>query len=110
MMIQYLSNINAECWLALLCPVIIWSVLMSFFLSLMVALEDAIKRLRRMHQIPCSHCQYYTGSYYLKCPVHPISAFSEEAIQCRDYEPALTGQPKICRCRPVTKLWKLPNT
>lgn len=105
-MIQYFSNLDADGWLALLCPVMIWSVLMSFFLSLMVAFEDAIKRLRRMHQIPCSHCQYYTGSHYLKCPIHPITALSEEAIQCRDFEPATYNHPRICPCQPALKDWK----
>jgi hypothetical protein len=104
MMIQSFSSLDAESWLALLCPIMIWIVLMSFFLSLMVALEDAIKQLRRMHQIPCSRCQYYTGSTYLKCPVHPVLAFSEEAIQCRDFESTMNGQPQICNGRPMTKI------
>jgi hypothetical protein len=106
-MIQYFSNLDADGWLALLCPVMIWSVLMSFVLSLMVALEDAVKRLRRMHQIPCSRCQYYTGSPYLKCPIHPIMAFSEEAIDCRDFEPATYHQPKVCPCKPMGQKWPL---
>jgi hypothetical protein len=103
MMIQSFSSLDAERWLALLCPIMIWIVLMSFFLSLMVALEDAIKQLRRMHQIPCSRCQYYTGSTYLKCPIHPLSACSEEVIQCRDFELAFKGQPQICNGRSMPK-------
>ena len=106
-MIQDFSNLDTDGVLALLCPVMIWSVLMSFILSLMIALEDAIKRLRRMHQIPCSRCRYYTGSHYLKCPVHPISAFSEEAIDCRDFELATCNQPRVFPCKPMVKNWSL---
>jgi hypothetical protein len=106
-MIQYFSNLDADGWLALLCPVMIWSVLMTFILSLMVALEDAIKQLRRMHQIPCSRCQFYTGSPYLKCPIHPISALSEEALNCRDFEPTTYNQPKVCPRKPMVHSWSI---
>jgi hypothetical protein len=44
-------------------------------------------RLRRLHQVPCSRCAFYTGDYRLKCTVHPCKALSEEAIACLDYEP-----------------------
>jgi hypothetical protein len=107
MMIQYFSNLDADGLLALLCPIMIWSVLMSFLLSLMIALEDAVKRLRRIHQIPCNRCQYYTGSHYLKCPIHPILAFSEDAIDCQDFEPATYNQPRVCHCKPIVKDWSL---
>lgn len=70
---------------ALLMPVVIWAVLLLFITSLLLTLRDGARQLRRLHQIPCSHCQYYTGSPYLKCPVHPMTALSEEAIHCRDY-------------------------
>jgi hypothetical protein len=40
-----------------------------------------------MHQIPCSHCQFFTANYQLKCTVHPIEALTEEAIHCPDYDP-----------------------
>jgi hypothetical protein len=40
-----------------------------------------------LHQIPCPDCMYFTGDYRLKCPVHPIEALSEEALNCKDFEP-----------------------
>lgn len=86
----YISAASTGSWLPLVCPVIIWGVLLSFFLVLLFAVKDGIRQLRRLHQIPCDRCRYYTGSQYLKCPVNPVSAFSEEAIHCRDYEPALS--------------------
>ncbi|WP_279327060.1 hypothetical protein [Crocosphaera subtropica] len=39
-----------------------------------------------MHEIPCSHCQYFTNDYHLKCPVNPFQANTEEAINCKDYQ------------------------
>jgi hypothetical protein len=44
--------------------------------------------LKRLHQIPCSNCVFFTGEYNLKCTVHPCNALSEEAIGCKDYERA----------------------
>ena len=49
-------------------------------------LQEGVRYLNRLHQIPCSRCVYFTGDYRLKCPVHPIIALTEEAIACRDYE------------------------
>ncbi|HEY9823404.1 MAG TPA: hypothetical protein V6D35_21935 [Candidatus Sericytochromatia bacterium] len=40
---------------------------------------------KRMHQIPCTGCQFFTNDYHLKCTVRPSIANSEEAINCSDY-------------------------
>jgi hypothetical protein len=72
--------------LAPLCPLVIWLLLVGFFLSICLATHDGIQRLKRLHQIPCSRCAFYTGDYRLKCAVHPCKALSEEAIACVDYE------------------------
>jgi hypothetical protein len=42
--------------------------------------------LKRLHQIPCDRCAFYTGEHNLKCTVHPYKAFREEAIECVDYK------------------------
>ena len=68
-------------------PIIIWIFLFFFCLSIYLAIQEGITRLRRLHQIPCSRCVFFTGDYRLKCPVHPCKALSEEAIDCLDYEP-----------------------
>ena len=75
-----------------LCPILIWVVLVFFFLSICLAIHDGIARLKRLHQIPCSRCTFFTGSYYLKCTVHPCKALSEEAIHCLEYEPRIIRQ------------------
>lgn len=46
------------------------------------------KYLQQLHKIPCSRCAYFTGDYRLKCTVCPSQALTEEAIGCRDFEPA----------------------
>lgn len=43
--------------------------------------------------MPCSRCAFFTGSYHLKCTVHPCKALSEEAIGCLDYEPMPSKKP-----------------
>ena len=52
-------------------------------------LNRGVAHLRRLHQIPCSRCAFFTGDYRLKCTVHPCTALSEQAINCRDFEPNL---------------------
>jgi hypothetical protein len=41
---------------------------------------------RRMHQVPCSNCRYFSGDYTLKCTLHPHNACTFAAIGCHDYE------------------------
>ncbi len=68
------------------CPTLIWIGLIGLFLAIFYAVQDGVARLRRLHQIPCSHCVFFSGDYRLKCAVHPCKALSEEAINCLDYE------------------------
>ncbi|NCR18262.1 MAG: hypothetical protein GPJ22_13625 [Microcystis aeruginosa LL13-03] len=68
----------------LLCPIAIWLVLLFFFTALFLAIAEAWGRLRKLHRIPCSRCVFCTGDYRLKCAVHPMRAFSEEAIHLVD--------------------------
>ncbi len=49
------------------------------------ATRDAIAIGKRLHQIPCANCQFFTGDYHLKCTVRPKQALTEEAIYCSDY-------------------------
>ncbi len=43
--------------------------------------------VKKLHQVPCHKCKYFTNSCYLKCTVNPQIACSEDAIDCRDYQP-----------------------
>ncbi|MGD1944120.1 MAG: hypothetical protein ACFB0G_22720 [Leptolyngbyaceae cyanobacterium] len=73
--------------LPLLMPVAIWGGLVLFITSGLFALDDGLKQLQRLHQVPCDRCRYHTGNAYLRCTLQPLSAFSENAIGCPDYEP-----------------------
>ena len=53
--------------------------------SVLGALIDAIARAKRMHQIPCTQCRFFTNNYRLKCTVNPYIANTEEAIECSEY-------------------------
>jgi len=69
-----------------LCFVIAWGIVVIVGWSMIAALRDGVKQVKQLHQIPCADCQFFTNSHYLKCPVHPSMALSEEAIGCRDYQ------------------------
>lgn len=75
-------------------PIVIWIVLLLFFTSICFAVNEGARRLRRLYQIPCSKCAFFTGNYYLKCTVHPCKALSEEALNCLDYEPISSAKRK----------------
>ncbi|MDY7052363.1 hypothetical protein H4N54_23365 [Limnospira fusiformis KN01] len=67
-------------------PLFIFMTLMGFIYSCIVAIKDGLKNVKKLHNIPCSRCAFFTGDYRLKCTVHPCKALSEEAINCRDFE------------------------
>ncbi|MBR8831860.1 MAG: hypothetical protein Cpurp_11720 [Chlorogloea purpurea SAG 13.99] len=49
------------------------------------ALKDTVAIAKQMHSIPCHNCVYFTNDYRLKCPVNPMGANTESAIDCPDY-------------------------
>lgn len=53
--------------------------------SLISSILDAIAQAKRMHQIPCTNCRFFTGDYRLKCTINPSIANTEQAIDCGDY-------------------------
>ncbi|PSR16715.1 hypothetical protein C8255_16405 [filamentous cyanobacterium CCP3] len=77
--------------LAILMPLGVWAMVLTFVLAVLLAVNDGLQRLRRLHQVPCFRCRYYTGSPYLKGPVRPVDAASEVALCCTDYEIADLG-------------------
>ncbi|NET08762.1 MAG: hypothetical protein F6K16_29510, partial [Symploca sp. SIO2B6] len=60
-----------------LCAVVIIGITLC---SIGYTAREGIQHLKRLHQVPCSGCTYFTGDYRLKCTVHPIIALTEEAI------------------------------
>ncbi|NJN58774.1 MAG: hypothetical protein HC879_15385 [Leptolyngbyaceae cyanobacterium SL_5_9] len=71
-----------------LCFIFAWSLILMTLWSIWAALRDGVANAKRMHQIPCADCQFFTGDYHLKCTVHPTIALSEEAIDCLDHQPS----------------------
>ena len=64
----------------------VWTFISTFlFWQLMTIAKKGVNHLKRLHQVPCSNCAYFTGDYRLKCTVHPMVAMSETAIGCRDF-------------------------
>lgn len=63
----------------------IWLGLLLCVWRLGYTLQQGTNYVRRLHQIPCSRCAYFTGDYRLKCTMHPMSALTEDAIDCMDY-------------------------
>jgi hypothetical protein len=53
--------------------------------SLISCILDVIAQAKKMHQIPCTNCRFFTGDYRLKCTVNPSIANTEQAIECEDY-------------------------
>ena len=70
-----------------ICFLCAWTLTLLFAWSLWSAARDSATTTRRMHQIPCPNCQFFTGDYRLKCTVQPSVANSEDAIDCPDYQP-----------------------
>lgn len=64
-----------------------WMLILLLFWSFWATMRDGYARAKRMHEIPCNGCQFFTNDYRLKCTVHPQIANSEAAINCRDYQP-----------------------
>jgi hypothetical protein len=69
-----------------LCFVLAWGLVVLIIWQITSALRDGFARAQQMHRIPCADCSYFTDSHFLKCPLHPHTALTEEAIGCRDYE------------------------
>lgn len=63
-----------------------WGLLGMMVWQVWSGMRDTVKRSRRMHEIPCPDCQFFTNDHRLKCTVHPNKAMTEEAIGCIDFE------------------------
>jgi hypothetical protein len=77
-----------------ICLLIAWSLSIGTFATILLSCTKGWRYVGKLHSVPCSKCQYFTDSRYLKCTVHPDLACSEEAINCRDFipQPIVTGQ------------------
>jgi hypothetical protein len=62
-----------------------WGIIILLFLTIWSAIRGSVDTAKRMHQIPCTKCQFFTDDYRLKCTVHPSIANTEAAINCSDH-------------------------
>ncbi|MDX2232556.1 MAG: hypothetical protein NW220_23195 [Leptolyngbyaceae cyanobacterium bins.349] len=87
-MLQLLRSLFAgiQLFIVPICFISAWLIVGLTAWSIWSTIRDTAARTRRLHQIPCANCQYFTSSYHLKCTVHPGIALTEEAIDCMDYE------------------------
>lgn len=79
--------------MTLVCLLIAWGLSIGTFVTIFVSCTQGFRYVGKLHSVPCSKCQYFTDSRYLKCTVNPDLACSEEAFDCRDFVP----QPIITR-------------
>ena len=72
-----------------ICAGLAWGLVFSTFWMITHHWKTGFIYVKRLHQVPCHKCKYFTNSCYLKCTVNPHLACSEDAINCRDYTPQL---------------------
>ncbi|MFP4222259.1 MAG: hypothetical protein ACLFQ7_17150 [Phormidium sp.] len=75
-----------EPFLVPICFISAWAIVFMILGNFLAAIRSSHQRAKVMHQIPCANCAYFTNDHRLKCPLHPMTASSEEAIGCSDYE------------------------
>ncbi|MEO1431734.1 MAG: hypothetical protein AAFV71_22285 [Cyanobacteria bacterium J06633_8] len=77
-----------------------WIVLMIIFsITVVRAFRQGAEQLKKLHQIPCYNCDFFTNDYRLKCAVHPTIACSEEALGCVDFEAKIKPSKNTSRRR-----------
>ncbi|MBE9116104.1 hypothetical protein IQ249_09375 [Lusitaniella coriacea LEGE 07157] len=76
-----------EPFLVPFCFVLAWGYAIALVWGLISMARDATTTAKRMHEVPCTTCRFFTDNYHLKCSVQPTIAETEEAIGCRDYSP-----------------------
>lgn len=62
------------------------SVIGIFAWTFLSAIVSGIAIAKKMHQIPCTKCRFFTNDHRLKCTAQPHIANTEEAINCIDYQ------------------------
>ena len=68
-----------------LCFITICALTFLLLRSIWRSTRIGIANVKRLHQIPCSNCRFFTNDFRLKCTLHPIDALTEEAINCSDF-------------------------
>jgi hypothetical protein len=85
-LLYYLTHL-IQPFSVVICFVCAWALVIIVSWGLWAAARDSVSAAKKMHQIPCTGCQFFTNDYHLKCTVRPYIANTEEAINCQDYQP-----------------------
>jgi hypothetical protein len=96
----------------LFCAFCAWAIVILALSSLCITFKQGASHVRRLHQIPCTNCDFFTNDHRLKCTINPKIACTEEAIGCRDFE-YKTVMCNACQNRPrkVMKIFRIqPST
>ncbi|MEA5617200.1 hypothetical protein VB711_05020 [Cronbergia sp. UHCC 0137] len=88
------------------CALFAWVIIILMLWSIWLTLKNGIIHLRKLHQVPCHSCDYFTNDYRLKCTIHPKKACSEQAIGCVDFEP----KTATCNACQKGRTWKMVTT
>ncbi|PSF37937.1 hypothetical protein C7H19_08155 [Aphanothece hegewaldii CCALA 016] len=73
-------------FLQIICSFLAWLLIGVSLWKIREISVSGLTYVKKLHQVPCDKCIYFTGDYRLKCTVNPYMALSEEAINCRDFE------------------------
>jgi hypothetical protein len=68
------------------CAFCAWAIVILSVSSFWVIVKQGADHVRKLHQIPCANCDFFTNDHRLKCTINPKLACTEEAINCRDFE------------------------
>jgi hypothetical protein len=79
-------------FLQIICSFLTWLLIGVSLWKIREISVSGLTYVKKLHQVPCDRCVYFTGDYRLKCTVNPLVALSEEAINCRDFEPIAHSQ------------------
>ncbi len=72
--------------LQIFCAVSVWLLMGIGVLRIWKLSIRGFAYVKRLHNIPCERCVFFTGDYRLKCTVKPYIALSEGAIDCQDFQ------------------------
>ncbi len=72
--------------LQIFCAVSVWFLVGISLLRMWQVIIRGFAYVKRLHEVPCEGCLFFTGDYRLKCAVRPTIAMSEEAISCEDFQ------------------------
>ena len=83
--------------LTIFCAFCAWAIVIFSTISFCLMLNKGTKHLKKLHDIPCSSCDFFTNDYRLNSTIHPYKACIEEAIGC------IALEPKTVNCNACQK-------